>query len=97
MLYTVSTGTICHAHSHLSVVYRTVPQAAKTVLSGAPCAETTKNNKTPVCYRVVFPYFRNDLQAVDGEPAEVPKRIRVTTRKMAVDNELSKGAFTRSG
>ena len=35
-------------------------------------------------------------RAVDGEPAEVPKRIRVTTRKMAADNELSKGAFTRS-
>ena len=35
-------------------------------------------------------------RAVDGEPAEVPKRIRVTTRKIAADNELSKGAFTRS-
>ena len=41
-------------------------------------------------------FSRNDLQAVDGEPAEVPKKIRVTTRKMAADNELSKGAFTRS-
>jgi hypothetical protein len=41
-------------------------------------------------------FSRNDLQAVDGDPAEVPKKIRVTTRKMAADNELSKGAFTRS-
>ena len=33
---------------------------------------------------------------MDGDPAEVPKKIRVATRKMAADNELSKGAFTRS-
>ena len=36
---------VAAAHSHLSVVYRTVPQAAQAVLAGAPCAETTKNNR----------------------------------------------------
>ena len=40
-------------------------------------------------------FSRNDLQLVEGDPTAVPKRIRVTTRKMAADNELSKGAFTR--
>ena len=41
-------------------------------------------------------FSRNDLQIVKGEPNEVPKRMRVTTRKIDADNELSKGAFTRS-
>ena len=40
-------------------------------------------------------FGRNDLQLVEGDPTEVPKKIRVTTRTMAADNELSKGAFTR--
>ena len=40
-------------------------------------------------------FGRNDLQLVEGDPTEVPKKIRVTRRKMAADNELSKGAFTR--
>ena len=41
-------------------------------------------------------FSRNDLQIVEGEPNEVPKKVQRTTRKMAADNELSKGAFTRS-
>ena len=41
-------------------------------------------------------FSRNDLQIVEGEPNGVPKKVQHTTRKMAADNELSKGAFTRS-
>ena len=33
------TQEVAAAHSHLSVVYRTVPQAAKAVLAGGSCAD----------------------------------------------------------
>ena len=42
-------------------------------------------------------FGRNDLQIVEGEPNKVPKMIRVITRKIAADNELSKGAFMLLG
>ena len=51
---------VAAAHSHLSVVYRTVPQAAKAVLSGGPCAgpapepqKTTIKTTAPVWWSQV--------------------------------------------
>ena len=39
-------------------------------------------------------FSRNDLQIVEGEPNEAPKKVQRTARKMAPGSELSKGAFT---
>ena len=41
---TLRPSQVAAAHSHLSVVHRTVPQAAKVVLAGATCR---KNQKQP--------------------------------------------------
>ena len=42
---TLRPSQVAATHSHFSVVYRTVPQAAKAALAGDTCAETTKNNR----------------------------------------------------
>ena len=61
---------IPYPYSHLSVVYRTVPQAAKAVLAGATCAETTKHNN--LCFKPKTRTFLAPTSSVRSPPRSSP-------------------------